>query len=242
MLDINLICKAIALEPYHSTNNKFRFESVNVKAETLEEQIQEDKEFGVFPIPQTGKLTYRLVNHSSDFDKKNKNRIGMNYALTQWDIEIEPDLKYVPMEQSSDISIEFKNGQDDDIFKDEPDVLAYAYLPIAGASLRGIVRVNDDYEWSLNGEIKSITNEGGQRVNIKTWDLIKVLRHELGHTFGLPHSPNPNNTMSTNYEIMSRHNTDEDISRIRAKYGKRSWISRRYMAFKNWLTRKVNGF
>ena len=238
----NLICKAIALVPDHPTNNKFRFESVNVKAETLEEQIEEDKQFGVFPIPQTGKLTYRLLNHSSDFDKKNKNRIGMNYSLTQWDIEIEPDLKYVPMEQSSDISIEFKNGQDDDIFRDEPNVLAYAYYPIAGASLRGIVRVNDDYQWSLNGKIKSITNEGGQQVNIKTWDLIRVLRHELGHTFGLPHSPNPNNTMSTNYEIMSRHNTDEDIARIRAKYGKRNLISRRYMAFKSWLTRKVNGF
>ena len=242
MVYSNLICKTIALEPDHATNNKFHFESVNVKAETLEEQIEEDKEFGVFPIPQTGKLTYRLVNHSSDFDKKNKNRIGMNYALTQWDIEIEPDLKYVQMEQSSDISIEFKNGQDDDIFKDEPNVLAYAYFPIADASLRGIVRVNDDYEWSLNGEIKSITNEGGQRVKIKTWDLIKVLRHELGHTFGLPHSPNPNNTMSTNYEIMSHRNTDEDIARIRAKYGKRKWISRRYMAFKSWLTRKVKGF
>ena len=242
MLDTKLICKAIALEPEHATNNKFRFESVEITAETLEEQIEEDKQFGVFPIPQTGKLTYRLVNHSSDFDKKNKNRIGMNYALTQWDVEIKPDLKYLSMDQSSDISIEFKNSQDDDIFKDEPNVLAYAYFPNAGPSLRGIVRINDDYEWSLNGKDKSITNEGGQRVKIKTWDLILVLRHELGHTFGLPHSPNPNNTMSNNYEIMSRHNTDEDIARIRAKYGKRNWISRRYTAFKSWLTRKVNGF
>jgi len=94
----------------------------------------------------------------------------------------------------------------------------------------------------LNGKGKWITNEGGQRVKIKTWDLILVLRHELGHTFGLPHTANPHNTMSSSYEIMSRHNTTEDITRIRAKYGKRSWTSRRYMAFKSWLVRRVNGF
>ncbi len=242
MAGSNLLCKTVAVDPKHATNNKFHFESIETKAETLDEQIEEDKKFGKFPIPQSGTLTYRLLNHSSDFDKKNKNRIGMNYALTQWDIEIAPNLRYVPIDQSSDISIEFKDIKDDELFAEEPNVLAYAYFPNAGASLRGIVRVNDDYEWSLNGENKIITNEGGQQVNIKTWDLILVLRHELGHTFGLPHSPNPNNTMSTNYEIMSRHNTDEDITRIRAKYGKRNWISRRYMAFKIWLSRKVNGF
>ncbi len=166
----------------------------------------------------------------------------MNYALTQWDIEIEPNLKYVSIKDSSDISIEFKDANDDELFSEEPNVLAYAYFPNAGESLRGIVRVNDDYEWSLNGKGKWITNEGGQRVKIKTWDLILVLRHELGHTFGLPHTANPHNTMSPSYEIMSRHNTTEDIARIRAKYGKRGWTSRRYMAFKSWLVRRVNGF
>jgi len=242
MAGSNLLCKTVAVDAKHATNNKFRFESVETKAESLEEQIEEDKKFGKFPIPSSGTLTYRLMNHSSDFDKKNKNRIGMNYALTQWDIEIAPNLRYVSIDQSSDISIEFKDRKDDELFADEPNVLAYAYFPNAGESLRGIVRVNDDYEWSLNGKGKWITNEGDQRVKIKTWDLILVLRHELGHTFGLPHSVNPNNTMSPSYEVMSRHNTSEDIARIRAKYGKRSWPSRRYMAFKSWLVRRVNGF
>jgi len=236
------MCKTIAVDAKHSTNNKFRFESVEIKADSLKEQIEKDIEFGQFPIPSSDTLSYRLINHSSDFDKKNKNRIGMNYALTQWDIEIAPNLKYVSINQSSDISIEFKDANDDELFADEPYVLAYAYFPNAGESLRGIVRVNDDYEWSLNGKGKWITNEGGQRVKIKTWDLILVLRHELGHTFGLPHTANPHNTMSSSYEIMSRHNTTEDIARIRAKYGKRSWTSRRYMAFKSWLVRRVNGF
>lgn len=236
------MCKTIAVDAKHSTNNKFRFESVEIKADSLKEQIEKDIEFGQFPIPSSDTLSYRLINHSSDFDKKNKNRIGMNYALTQWDIEIAPNLKYVSIKESSDISIEFKDANDDELFADEPNVLAYAYFPNAGESLRGIVRVNDDYEWSLNGKGKWITNEGGQRIKIKTWDLILVLRHELGHTFGLPHTANPHNTMSSSYEIMSRHNTTEDIARIRAKYGKRSWTSRRYMAFKSWLVRRVNGF
>ena len=236
------MCKTIAVDAKHSTNNKFRFESVEIKADSLKEQIEKDKEFGQFPIPSSDTLSYRLINHSSDFDKKNKNRIGMNYALTQWDIEIAPNLKYVSIKESSDISIEFKDANDDELFSEEPNVLAYAYFPNAGESLRGIVRVNDDYEWSLNGKGKWITNEGGQRVKIKTWDLILVLRHELGHTFGLPHTANPHNTMSSSYEIMSRHNTTEDIARIRAKYGKRSWTSRRYMTFKSWLVRRVNGF
>lgn len=236
------MCKTVAVDVKHPTNNKFRFESAETEAKSLEEQIEEDKKFGVFPVPDSGILTYRLLNHSSDFDKKNKNRIGMNYALTQWDIEIAPDLRYVSINQSSDISIEFKDANDDELFSDEPNVLAYAYFPDAGESLRGLVRVNDDYEWSLNGKGKWITNEGGQRVKIKTWDLILVLRHELGHTFGLSHTANPGNTMSPSYEIMSRHNTAEDIARIRAKYGKRGWTSRRYMALKNWLVREVNGF
>jgi len=236
------MCKTIAVDAKHSTNNKFRFESVEIKADSLKEQIEKDIEFGQFPIPSSDTLSYRLINHSSDFDKKNKNRIGMNYALTQWDIEIAPNLKYVSIKESSDISIEFKDANDDELFSEEPNVLAYAYFPNAGELLRGIVRVNDDYEWSLNGKGKWITNEGGQRVKIKTWDLILVLRHELGHTFGLPHTANPHNTMSSSYEIMSRHNTTEDIARIRAKYGKRSWTSRRYMTFKSWLVRRVNGF
>jgi hypothetical protein len=236
------MCKTIAVDAKHSTNNKFRFESVEIKADSLKEQIEKDIEFGQFPIPSSDTLSYRLINHSSDFDKKNKNRIGMNYALTQWDIEIAPNLKYVSIKESSDISIEFKDANDDELFSEEPNVLAYAYFPNAGESLRGIVRVNDDYEWSLNGKGKWITNERGQRVKIKTWDLILVLRHELGHTFGLPHTANPHNTMSSSYEIMSRHNTTEDIARIRAKYGKRSWTSRRYMTFKSWLVRRVNGF
>ena len=236
------MCKTIAVDAKHSTNNKFRFESVEIKADSLKEQIEKDIEFGQFPIPSSDTLSYRLINHSSDFDKKNKNRIGMNYALTQWDIEIAPNLKYVSIKESSDISIEFKDANDDELFSEEPNVLAYAYFPNAGELLRGIVRVNDDYEWSLNGKGKWITNEGGQRVKIKTWDLILVLRHEIGHTFGLPHTANPHNTMSSSYEIMSRHNTSEDITRIRAKYGKRSWTSRRYMTFKSWLVRRVNGF
>lgn len=237
-----VLCKAIAIDPKNLTDNRFRFESAEISADSLEDLIKQDKQFGLFPIPESETLTYRLLNHTDDFDKKNKNRIGMNYALTQWDIEIKPNLKYVSINQSSDISIEFKNGNDDDLFKEEPNVLAYAYFPTAGESLRGIVRVNDDYEWSLNGKSKSITNDTGHQVTIKTWDLILVLRHELGHTFGLPHSPNTNNTMSSHYEDMSRHNTSEDIARIQAKYGKRNWASRRYQAFKSWLTRKVNGF
>jgi len=70
MANSNFLCKTIAVESKHSTNNKFRFESVEIKADTLEEQIEEDKQFGKFPISSSDTLTYRLINHSSDFDKK----------------------------------------------------------------------------------------------------------------------------------------------------------------------------
>jgi len=62
MLDTNLICKAIALEPDHATNNKFRFESVDVKAETLEEQQRELKNWQglVWIYTQIQKLKNKL--------------------------------------------------------------------------------------------------------------------------------------------------------------------------------------
>ena len=71
----------------------------------------------------------------------------------------------------------------------------------------------------------------------QTWSLFKVIRHELGHGLGLPHSKLNKQTMSPSYGQMATHNTIRDELRGQAKYGKSTRTQRWKTAMKRVLNR-----
>ena len=94
---------------------------------------------------------------------------------------------------------------------------------------------NDDYLWDFLGKgIKAsdalkkglIVGTNNPDNIIKTYSLIAVLIHELGHMLGLTHDASGNNegldVMDAYYSGVDRLNLSErDMFRIKGKYGSR---------------------
>lgn len=237
------ICKLVAIDPSDPRHGAAFDSLAPLDDNSLDAQIQADKIYGKLD-DSNGELTYRLVDHDKELSR-GKTRRGLNYALTAWDIEIKPSLQWVPHIEESDIEIRFRDAGDDKLFKDEPNVLAYMYYPVAGEHLKGKCVINKDYLWSINGEriLGKDLQDLGFPVQFpdamyQTWSLRKVIRHELGHGLGLPHSRLDGQTMSASYGQMADFNTNRDIARIVAKYGKRSMLSWIYRRWRNWYRNK----
>lgn len=182
-----------------------------------------------------------------------KMRRILNLAMTTWDLEI--PIKFKPARwhgRVPDIRILFR-GDEDNLFRDRPGVLAYAYFP--GTSLEGIIVFNTNYIWDLSG--KGISGKKAMELGIvenadpdsilKTYNIIQTLIHELGHTLGLRHdatgNANGKDVMDPYYDPNVIDLSDRDIMRIRQKYGIRifsrwSWYGR----LKKWLARAKRRF
>jgi len=165
-------------------------------------------------------------------------RKALNYSMTTWDLEIPITFKPVwhrgNRTQKPDITIDFKSSSEDKLFKDSPSVLAYAYFPEQG-SVSGKVVFNNDYIWDFIGRgIKAkdalkkgwITGTNNPENTIKTYSVVAVLIHELGHSLGLRHDVSGNNdgidVMDAIYSGKNRLELSvRDIYRIVKKYGNR---------------------
>jgi len=113
------------------------------------------------------------------------------------------------------------------MFKERPTVLAYAYFPGQG-SVSGQIVFNDSYIWSTNG--KSIIGKKAKELGLidprssdtnqyKTYNIIHVLIHELGHSLGLRHDAHGDTQDVMDAYYSGKLNLSEwDILRIRLKY------------------------
>lgn len=159
-------------------------------------------------------------------------RKALNFAMTTWDLEIPIIFKPSWVDQvKPDIIISFSST--DPAFIQSPSVLAYAYFPEQG-SVSGKVVFNDNYIWDFLGKgIKSeeaiakgwVKNAIANTI-LKTYSLIAVLIHELGHSLGLRHDVSGNkdgtDVMDAYYSGVDRLELSErDIYRIHLKYGAR---------------------
>lgn len=199
-------------------------------------------------------MYYDILNTTKGLSMKQL-RKGLNIAMTTWDIEI--PVKFRPTwwftDEKADITIEFRSPDEDQLFKDRPGVLAYAYFPGQG-SISGKVVFNSDYIWTLHG--RGIRAEDAKRLGliddfvnpdniIKTWNIIHVLIHELGHSLGLRHDADQrtNDVMDPFYNGKILDLSERDIYRIRDKYGIRifeRWS--RYARLKRWLKLRIRRF
>ena len=170
---------------------------------------------------------YALQRDSVDIEGRAKEMKAVNLAFSTWNFEIPIKLKSVRGNQTPDIYINFVKSENDKWLK--KGTLAYAYYP--KTSHAGKIVFNEDYLWSLDGN----------RTTIKTWNMLHVLIHEIGHSLGLTHDANNNKSVMWWQYNGQLHLNDFDIKRITDKYGKRRWNPRIYKAVKRWLLRRKNG-
>ena len=178
-------------------------------------------------------MYYDVISPCRTLEEK-KVRKALNLAMTTWNLEIPIKFKSNWNNRRnpiSNITIDFKSSEEDHYFKDKPSVLAYAYFPEQG-SVSGKVIFNNDYIWSTNGKPISgkKAKEKGYVIDaydtnqLKTYNLIHVLIHELGHTLGLRHDAhNDTKDVMDPYYSGKLELSNYDLFRIRAKYGIRVW-------------------
>ena len=178
-------------------------------------------------------MYYDVISPCRTLEEK-KVRKALNLAMTTWNLEIPIKFKSNWNNRRnpiSNITIDFKTSDEDHYFKDKPSVLAYAYFPGQG-DVSGKVIFNNDYIWSTNGKPISgkKAKEKGYVVDayddnqLKTYNLIHVLIHELGHTLGLRHDAhNDTSDIMDPYYSGKLELSNYDLMRIRAKYGIRVW-------------------
>jgi hypothetical protein len=183
-------------------------------------------------------------------------RKALNFAMTTWDLEI--DIVFKPFWWGApvaepELTIDFENKVENGTFKDRPSVLAYAYFPAQG-SVSGTVMFNDEYIWSLNGKpikgkdamAKGWIDNANPESNLKTFNLITVLIHELGHSLGLRHDVtgkgDGRDVMDAYYDG-ALDLSERDILRILLKYPARVYSEfTHYGRLKKWLARKKASF
>jgi len=177
-------------------------------------------------------LVYDVIGTCRTMDDHSV-KTAINYATEAW--EVESGIKCVSGwgNANADVRIDFRNSEQDELFKKEAGVLAYAYFP--QTSKQGRMVFNNDYIWSnLGASIPAkiavekgwIEKAANPNSSIKTYSIVAVLTHELGHMLGLTHDVSGNSdgvdVMDPYYSGVSRLElSDRDIARIHAKYGDR---------------------
>ena len=226
--DQNFTCIVKAKNPQSHSNNEVEFET-----QQNEYPHKWDKSI----------VTYAVLRGTEDLPDDSMEKLVMNLAMTTWDFEIPLVLQVVKKDENPDITLEFSDSDHDDYFKDRPSVLAYAYYP--KTSLEGVIKFNDDYLWSLDGQPVPAPYDPTGRTKFKTYNLLHTLIHEIGHSLGLSHSEDTQYSNTVMYPFYNGQiDLDEyDIERIVAKYGSRQWAHPiHYDRMKTWLKVRVRRF
>ena len=176
-------------------------------------------------------LTFAVIQGTSDAGVFSKLRKAVGLSFSTWGAEIDLKFRRVSKNNSPDITIKFvNNSSQDDYLAEKPSVLAYAYYPKTGK--QGTVVFNDyNYHWSTDGKpvpaykLDPTNYSKGDGVKFKTYNIMNVLTHELGHTLGLSHSTiqNGRDMMDPIYDRHTVQLSYYDKERIVKKYGIRIW-------------------
>lgn len=192
-------------------------------------------------------ITYCVIQGTEDVPRSHLYFKAVNLAFTVWELECRLKLKPVKSTDNPDITIKWVEGKDDPYFGEDSSILAWAGYPFT--QFQGQLVLNDDKIWSLDGKsidaatYTAITGKPVQNPlnRFKTYNMNQTLRHEIGHLLGLSHSVScPECIMNPTYnETLDLQ--PNDITRIRGKYGKRTFIGDWYYVLKKWVHYKTTG-
>ena len=225
-------------------NGKLDFVSPSTTGTTIEQIIEDDKKYGKL-TPRNGKyFTYRVLNEDVEITNK---QITKAIRSSYHRIEFRTNIDFKPAKpwDNPDLTIQFRTPETDIDKQLTNNTLMYHYYPINALDnkLRGVCVVNSNYYWTTDGNGRSLHEIDPKNYpnptpyNGKTYDIDQVYAHEVLHGLGLPHSQTAGNIMSSNYTLMSEFLSDEDVSRLQAKYGVRVMNASKLKRLLAWLKR-----
>ena len=185
-------------------------------------------------------VTYALQKDSVDIKGRSIEKRAVNLAFTTWNIEIPLKLRST-RGKNPDIKINFCHGKNDKIFSKKKGVLAYAYYP--ATKHQGTIVFNEDYLWTVNGKpvlawkVDSRYDQSN-RTKLRSYSLVHVMIHELGHSLGLTHDASDKKSVMWWQYNGQMHLSTYDINRITEKYGRRKWRGRIYGRIKQLIRNK----
>ena len=231
-----------------STPNGMKFESVENKGLTINQVIENDKNFGKM-VPANGEyFTYAVFNEDTEFTQKEAVN-GFAFAKQRWRIYADlPSFRRVTKNFQGviDFRVEFRTVETDPDKQLQANTIMYHYFPIQDTNnpFRGLCVVNKAFYFTShgNGVLGSEFENQGIPVQFpdqkyQTMDFDKLLAHELGHGLGLPHDTEPENMMAYREDLMTEYPSERDIARMQAKYGVRKMSYFRRMRWIMWLQR-----
>lgn len=222
--EIERICFATVNE-----KKQVSFDSQLVKGSTLEQIIEDDKQYGKMK-PKNGRyFTYRVMDWEGKWITNKQITRGVTLVWNKVEKVVNLEFRLAKEDEYADFKIYFKSVADDPLLKE--NTLMYHYYPISDFDNphRGVCVVNSDYTLTTHGEgipLHEYNPEHYPEPTTATKDTIDfdaTYEHEgPGHGLGLPHSPNRDTKMYYNYSGMAESIFDEKpfetIARLRAKY------------------------
>lgn len=215
-------------------NGKLEFDSVTPLALTLDQQIQEDKKYGVMTPANQKYFTYQAMDWKNDIinSKEIQNAVRNSWQAIERRLDFK--VQRAAPGEIIDFKVYFRSTIDD------PDLtsntLMYHFYPIndINSEFRGVCVVNTDFPFSVDGKSVDMHYiDPGHYPNVGsgllggTYDFDQIYgRHEVCHGLGLPHSTHSGTTMYFSYGGMVEYFDDEDpqetFPRLVAKYGEKS--------------------
>lgn len=231
------ICKALI-----DKNNKITYESSEVVGIDITSILEEDKKYGIF-TPRNGKeFTFKVLDGDEEISIKQIER-SVLYALRRWMIVTPLKFRRARGNEIPDFRITFTTVAEDPRKQLSANTLMYHYYPINSltSEYRGLCVVNKAFRWTTDGEPIPIFEVDPTypypNTMFKTHDFDQVYTHEVGHGLGLPHAKEGGHIMSPNYGIMTEYLSEQDKTRIIAKYGKNTMSENLAKRWFNWLIR-----